>query len=71
MALLMARRSMTPREGTAYECDHLRQVARNMETDQWHHVDGGVIGAVCTSGPYRVDFTFEGEHYLSDLWINP
>lgn len=61
--------SLTPREGYAYECDHLRQVARNIETGDWHHVDGGMIGFVCTSGPYKVSIKMEGEHYLRDLWL--
>lgn len=58
-----------PRTGKAYECDHLRQVARNLETNEWHHVDGGVIGFVCTSGPYEVDVFITGRHYLSNLYI--
>lgn len=58
---------MNPRKARAYECDHLRQVARNLATNQWHHVDGGVIGYVCTSGPYEVAATFDGDHTINRL----
>lgn len=66
----MAQRSSSPREGNAYECDHLRQVARHRDTSNWHHIDGGSIGDVCTSGPYKVDITISGEHTLDKLWLD-
>lgn len=61
---------LTAREGTAYECDHMRQVARNVTTGEWHHVDGGVIGQSCTSHPYKVAVCIEGDHSLVDLVPN-
>lgn len=60
-----------PRTVPGWECDHLRQVARNLETNEWHHVDSGMITGVCTSGPYEVLITIEGEHVLSKLYMDP
>lgn len=53
------------RDVTIFECDHLRQVARLPGTNEWHHIDGGVIGTVCTAGPYKVTATVRGVHDLA------
>lgn len=61
-------RHLRPREGTAWECDHLRQVARDIKTGEWRHVDGLVIGSVCTAVPYKVSIRIEGDHTLDTSW---
>lgn len=63
--------SMKPRVLDAYECSHLRPVVL-MRTDasplgRWYHIWDGEVAGECAAGVYKVQATFNGQHYVTDL----
>lgn len=58
---------MKERQGTAFECSHLRQVVKVQYDDWYHLLDDGTIGGLCEAGVYRQGRTIFGGHYIQDL----
>lgn len=57
---------MKDRRNYACECDHLRPVIKDGDGN-WRHIGLGDLGSICGAGVYRVEATYSGEHFVSDL----